>query len=310
MRFRSTFLWLVQVLFNLILVFPGAAQGPMPEEGATLFPNGALFSYSSVLTMGRLKQQGEVDLANAEPTFAHEIPLTFSWSFRRDLQLSAVLPIVNRRLEVSGNTLSATGLGDALVSLKYRFLRLDSERGTTQASFSFGPKLPTGSTSGRGPSGDLLPVHLQPGSGSTDVMAKLNLTYTGFLNIRRLVADPSFAYLRRTEGTQQTRMGDQMEARLWLHYRPLQTQLVGGEWFIGPSFTWERAARDRRAGLRQPFTGSEVLSAGFTTYLSPRGGLVFWFGLEFPIRQDWNGAFHEQARRLNFGLTKQFFLQP
>ena len=37
----------------------------------------------------------------------------------------------------------------------------------------------------------------------------------------------------RTENAQGIRMGDGTEARLWIHFRPLQTRLVGGEWFIG-----------------------------------------------------------------------------
>ena len=110
------------------------AQGPMPEEAATLFPAGALASYSSVFTNGRLTEGAgaEAPGATLHPTFQHEIPLILSWSFRRDLQFTAVLPIVTRRVDLPGGNLGGTGLGDALVSLKYRFLRLDSERGTTQ----------------------------------------------------------------------------------------------------------------------------------------------------------------------------------
>jgi len=99
-----------------------------------------------------------------------------------------------------------------------------------------------------------------------------------------------------------------METRLWLHYRPLQSRTVGAEWFIGPSITWQHAGRDRQQDVRQPFTGSDLLTLGMTTYVSPRGGLVFWIGAEFPVAEDRNGAPFETVRRINFGVTKQFVL--
>jgi hypothetical protein len=296
---------------TLALANVATAQGPMPEEGATLFPNGALLSYSSVITNRRLlgTPPAQAD-ATVHPTFEHDIPLTFSWSFRRDLQFTAMAPIVHRSALPSTGKSSATGLGDSLITMKYRFLRLDSERGTTQASFTFGPKLPTGSTSRTAADGERLPPLLQPGSGSLDWLFKLNGTYTGVFNIRRLVADGWVQYVKRTEGDRQLRMGDSTEVRFWLPYRPLQTQSVGGEWFIGPSMTWQRSAADHLRGIRQGGSGSDVLAVGVTTYVSPRGGLVFWLGFEVPVRQDWNGSPYEQSRRFNFGITKQFVLRP
>ena len=111
-------------------------QGPTPETGATLFPGGAYISYNSIFTTRGLAAGSEAKLPiTARPTFMHEIPLTFAWGFRRDFQLTVVVPIVNTRFEASAsgrtNRPGGTGLGDVLVLLKYRFLRLDSERGTT-----------------------------------------------------------------------------------------------------------------------------------------------------------------------------------
>src|SRR5262245_2271270 len=115
----------------LLIASAAAAQGPMPEEGATLFPNGALVSDSSTFPNRRfLREATALAPQSVHPTFEHEIPLTFSWSFRRDLQFTAMAPIVHRSADLPTGKLSATGLGDALITMKYRFLRLDSERGT------------------------------------------------------------------------------------------------------------------------------------------------------------------------------------
>ena len=71
-----------------------------------------------------------------------------------------------------------------MVLVKYRFYRRDSERGTTQASVTFGPKIPTGRTDLTDVIGKRLPASLQPGSGSTDLFLAANWTYTGLFNLR------------------------------------------------------------------------------------------------------------------------------
>src|SRR5437899_12766340 len=88
--------------------------------------------------------------------------------------------------------------------VKYRFYRRDSQRGTTQASVTFGPKVPTGRADLIDTNGKRLPAALQPGSGSTDLFLAANWTYTGLFNLRRLVADEDFHSLVRSQGTQAT----------------------------------------------------------------------------------------------------------
>src|SRR5207247_2513396 len=151
--------------------------------------------------------------------------------------------------KTGGENLSSrgTGLGDVRLLLKYRLLRRDSGRGTTQISLTAGPKLPTGRTDLRDRASALLPAGLQPGSGSTDLFLGASVTHTGLFKIKRLVADGTCNYMRRTEGALHTRLGDFAETRFWLSYRPYQARDVGKEWFIGPSLSWAHARRDRRA---------------------------------------------------------------
>ncbi len=154
-----------------------------------------------------------------------------------------------------------------MVLVKYRFYRRDSQRGTTQASVTFGPKIPTGRTDLTDGNGSLLPASLQPGSGSTDFFLAANWTYTGLFNLRRLVADEDFHSLLRTQGTQATRLGSDIESRFWLSYRPYESKNVAREWFIGPALTWLHSQDDRIAGVTQSGSGGDVLLAGVTTYV-------------------------------------------
>ena len=293
----------------LFVVFLSAArgQGPAPETAPPLFPGGGLISYNSIFTT-RTQMQPSVSIpSTARPTFAHEGDFNFTWGFHPNLDLTILVPFLTNHFEtVNAPTLGGTGLGDAMVLLKYRFYRRDSQRGTTQASVTAGPKIPTGTTSLRSSSGSLLPASLQPGSGSTDLFVVANWTYTGLLNIRRLVADEDFHLLIRSQGTQRTRLGSDLESRFWLSYRPYESKNVTREWFIGPVLTWLHSQDDRIAGITQNGSGGDVLLAGLTTYVGLRPGMHVWLGIDWDVAHSNEALFMPLRRHISFGITQQF----
>lgn len=246
--------------------------------------------------------------STARPTFAHEGTLNFTWGFHSDFDLTILVPIVTNHVETSPQTVGGTGLGDAMAFVKYRFYRRDSQRGTTQASMTVGPKVPTGRTDLRAVNGVLLPATVQPGSGSTDFFIAANWSYTGLFNVKRLVADEDFHSLLRTRGTQQTRIGSDVESRFWLSYRPYESRNVAREWFIGPALTWLHSADDRIAGITQARSGGNMLLAGATTYFGVRPGMHAWLGIDWDVAHS-NGALFTPVRRhISIGLTQQFRL--
>jgi hypothetical protein len=290
------------------------AQEPTPETGNTIFPGGGLFSYGADFISKRAPASftGVPIPATIGPTSEISQPLVFSWGIRRDLELTVETAISSDHLSASElpapPTVGGSGLGDTLVLLKYRFLRLDSERGTTQASITIGPKLPTGRTNLRDYGGALLPATLQPGSGSTDLFVNFSGTYTGLFHVEKLVADATIDYLRRTEGTQRTQLGDGLHSRFYFPYRPYQSHSVGREWWIGPEVVWQHAMKDRIAGLSQADSGGDVLSLGAATYYSPRPGLELWFGIDFAVAQQMNGVQDHSSRHISVGISKQIQL--
>ena len=187
------------------------AQGAAPETASTLFPGGALLSYNFVFeTRGTSSASDGNFLTTARPTLSHEGLFRFTWGFHPDCDLTVLVPVVTNRFDVNASGVrpnpGGTGLGDVTLLMKYRFYRRDSERGTTQASVTLGPKTPTGNTSLRGANGLLLPAGLEPGSGSIDFFLGANWTYTGLFNLKRLVADEDFHATLRSQGTQETRL--------------------------------------------------------------------------------------------------------
>lgn len=294
------------LLVVMLLIFCARvqAQGPAPETAPPLFPGGALISYNSAFaTHGPMAGIP----ATARPTFSHDGVFNFTWGFHPNFDLSVLFVVVTNHFDgTNAAAIGGTGFGDAIVLVKYRFYRRDSERGTTQASVTFGPKLPTGGTGLADARTKRLPAGLQPGSGSTDLFLAANWTYTGLFHVRRLVADEAFHTLIRTQGTQSTRLGSEIESRFWLSYRPYESKNVAREWFIGPELTWVHAQDDRIAGIGQSGSGGDVLLAGVTTFVGVRPGTHLWFGMDWDIGHSNGATFMPVRRHVSFGITQQF----
>ena len=293
-----------------MMATPVWAQGPTPETGNTIFPGGGLLSYGADF-FSRKPPSGLTSIPpTILPTTGVSQPLQLSWGVRRDLELTAITSVQTDHLNLGGPApelrVGGSGLGDSLLLVKYRFLRRDSGRGTTQASVTFGPKLPTGRTDLRDSSGNLLPASLQPGSGSTDLFFNFSGTYTGLFGLEKLVADGTVDYLDRTVGTQRTRLGNGLHTRLYVPYRPYESHSVGQEWWIGPELDWDQEGYTRIGRVRQADSGGNVLSLGGATYFSPRPGLELWFGVDLAVAQQWNGTQDTVRRHVSIGISKQF----
>jgi hypothetical protein len=306
MRFHNSaghIVWLVAAV--LLSWTPSArGQGPAPETAPPLFPGGGLVSYSSNFTTRGLMP--DLNPLTARPTFSHEGDFNFTWGFHPNFDLTVILPVVTNHFDAGGGSVGGTGLGDVLVLVKYRFYRRDSERGTTQASVTAGPKIPTGRTDLADNNGKLLPAGLQPGSGSTDLFLAANWTYTGLFNLRRLVADGDFHSLLRSTGTQATNLGNDVESRFWLSYRPYEAKDGSREWFIGPDLTWLYTENESVSGVTQNGSGMNALLAGATTYVGVRPGMHLWFGMDWAVAHSTGAMSMPIRRHISFGVTQQF----
>ena len=304
----------VRALRTFLLTVPFSAatviaQGPAPETAPPLFPGGGLLSYSSAFTThGAFPGLTPgVIVATSRPTLSHEADFNFTWGFHPDFDLTALIPIVTNGFDLLGRPrISGTGLGDAMLLVKYRFFRRDSSRGTNQASFTLGPKFPTGRTDLKSADGSLLPTGLQPGSGSTDVFVGANWTYTGLFNVRRLVADEDLHAVVRTEGTQATLLGSDLESRFWLSYRPYEAKDGAREWFIGPVLTWLHSGSDYFGEVKSPGSGGTVVLAGLTSYIGVHPGMHVWLGVDWDVTHSSGEMFMPVRRHFSFGITQQF----
>jgi hypothetical protein len=215
-------------MMHVFLILFLTVQGPSPETAPPVFPGGAYVSYNSIV--------------GARDSRPHEGLIALAAGLRRDLQLSVQSAVVT----MESNRDRKTEIGDSIISLKYRFLRLDSSRGTTQWSAAAGPRLGS------------------PTSGSpADLYLNTCFTYTGLFDIKKLVADFSTDVFPRNE---------EVNSRFWLSYRPYQSQGVGAEWWIGPNLGWQQNVIEH----------GTTWVPGITTYISPAAGTIFWAGFDKP----------------------------
>src|SRR3984893_5721844 len=118
--------WALGLVLLPLFASTASAQGPAPETAPPLFPGGGLISYNSIFTTRGLisSVSGNIPLT-ARPTFSHEGDFNFTWGFHRDLDLTVLVPVVTNHItiqQVNGNSVGGgTGLGDAMVLVKYRF---------------------------------------------------------------------------------------------------------------------------------------------------------------------------------------------
>jgi hypothetical protein len=302
---RNNFLLTLAILLSTSVA---RAQGAAPETAPPLFPGGGLVSYNSIFTTRHATGTSGSIPSTARPTFSHEGTFNFTWGFYRDFDVTVLVPIVTNRYQIPGASpaSSATGMGDSMLLVKYRFFRRDSPRGTNQASLTIGPKLPTGRTDFIRANGARLPAGLQAGSGSTDLFVAANWTYTGLFNMRRLVADEDFQSLVRSQGTQAMRLGSEVESRFWLSYRPYEAKDGSREWFIGPVLTWQHFQDDRIAGVTQAGSGGDLLLTGVTTYFGLRPGMHVWLAADWDPAHSESAAFMPVRNHISFGITQQF----
>lgn len=297
-----------RALFVLLLLRSVVnAQSPSPETAATLFPKGALLSYGSDFYSRDFPPAGDQLTPTSQPTFAHHGNFVFTWGFYPNFDFTIRAPIVTNRF-VNQAENGGTDFGDLLALVKHRVFRSDSRRGTSQISITGGVEFATGSTDVSDSAGKTLPASMQPGSGSTDLFLGANWTYTGLFNIRRLVLDEDFQSLIRTTGTQNTNLGNNFESRLWISYRPYESQDVQREWFIGPSLAWLHTNDEKIAGIFQQGSGGDVLLAGLTTYVGVAAGMHVWLALAWDVAHSDQENFSPVQRRISFGITRQFRL--
>ena len=288
---------------------PARAQGPAPETAPTLFPGGGLISYNSIFTTRGLMPGLSGNISEtARPTFSHEGDINFTWGFYRNFDLTIVVPVVTNHFEMAHVlTVGGTGLGDAMVLVKYRFYRRDSSRGTTgfRDVRSENSNRPDAldrwkwNFAARESSARLRFHRFFPGR-ELDVHRYFQCQASG--SGRGFPRDPAHT------GNAGHSAGKRSQSRFWLSYRPYESKDAAREWFVGPALTWLHSQDDRIVGVTQAQSGGDALLVGATTYVGVRPGMHLWLGMDWDAAHSTGALFMPVRRHISFGITQQFRL--
>ena len=188
----------------------------------------------------------------------------------------------------------ASGFGDARLGVRYGFV----VGAMNILTGDLAVKLPTGSYKGRDREGAIQEPTIQPGSGSTDVIARLR--WSRPIRPGRIDAFASASYKLNTENPLDYRFGD-------------EALLLGGMTHrFASMWSWSLQASARHTG-RDEFLGAGIPSTGlFAIDVVPglafhgEGGLTFYVDLDQPVYQDVNEAQLTVRRGLVIGIAKSF----
>ena len=202
------------------------------------------------------------------------------------LALFGILPYANRTLNTPLGTRRAQGFGDARVFARYTLLQNDSAGQTFRISPFAGVELPTGKNDETDAIG-LLPVPVQPGSGSVDFFGGLVATYA----TTQWQVDASSSYQINREAGNIER-GDVFKADLSFQYRLWPQQLDAST----QSFLFGVLDANLVHEQKSKIGGIENLNSGGTTlFISP--GIQYaaktWIGeaaVQIPVYQNLGGT--------------------
>jgi hypothetical protein len=108
---------------------------------------------------------------------------TAFYAINPDLTAMVIVPYVRRTMKEWDDMMAmymkgdARGLGDIVAMGRYTFYRRHTLDATTMLAGVAGVKFPTGDTDEKDDMGNYMDAHIQPGSGSTDMLLGLNLSH-------------------------------------------------------------------------------------------------------------------------------------
>jgi len=230
------------------------------------------------------KSSDDPSTANRDRTELNVVS-TLVYGVTPDFALFASIPYTDRRLKTI-NTRSARGLGDTKLFGRYTLYKENFKGGTFRIAPFVGVELPTGEDNKRDGLG-MLPLSVQPGSGSWDIFEGVVATY-GTVNWE---IDGQMSYQHNNEANN-VEVGDIARADGSLQYRLFpQTLSSDTDYFINGILEINLINKDKNRLM-----GADNSNSGGTTvFLVP--GMQYitqrWIaelGVQIPVVQNLNGT--------------------
>lgn len=195
------------------------------------------------------------------------------WSF------SALASIVNHEREVRGDRDSASGLGDAMVMVKYSTKQISLyER--SELAFGLGARLPVG-RSDVADEGVVLAEDLQPSTGAYAAVGWLRAA-RALNGSRNLQVYANVAHTHNGENERDYQFGHSTRVSIGGSY---QTK---SPWGWNLELVYRNAQRDRRNGVQIPNTGGSWLDVAPAAQYHLNESVAIRAALKVPVARDLN----------------------
>ncbi|HEY3175805.1 MAG TPA: hypothetical protein VGK94_08605 [Candidatus Polarisedimenticolia bacterium] len=233
------------------------------------------------------------------------VQLDLAWGVTGRLSLAASLPLLNERDHEHYDDVGtpnesftrqdgSSGFGDARLGGRYAFLVRTKDLLVGGLTL----KLPTGQYRLRDSEGEINEPTIQPGSGSTDLIASAYYAHQ-WIPVR-FEYFVSGSHKWNSENDLDYRFGAESLANAGISYR------VRDRWSWSVQLNGRRTAADRYLGDKVPSTGATFvnLTPGVRCYMSTSSS--FYFFLQAPVYQDVRDAQLAPRTGLLTGLSKTF----
>ena len=269
------------------------ASNPMAQEGGIeVFAAETLFNRGTRVSVGHVyRSRGTLFLGDDEVSdpldqtlTEHRVVTAIAHGVRRDLTLSALLPLVRRELDSNAGDVQNSGLGDVALLAKYRAYKRDWKRGAMHVSLIGGLELPTGDTGARGAGARLSPS-LQTGAGAWNPFAGVSMN----ASFNRYRVDAIGFYKLNTEGAQGLEAGDFFSLETDFAYRFLHTKYPGPTASAKLGMQYRHSGKAELDGTTLGNSGSDewFLRSGLTWHPAPQWDVTL--ALDVPLHQDFGG---------------------
>lgn len=198
---------------------------------------------------------------------------------------TALLPFVQQTSEVGGVKTSSSGVGDAAILVKWLIANDYWPRSGWHLAMAAGVEVPTGET-GIQEGAALLPVSMQPGSGSWDPFVSLSAN----LELNRWRFDTIALYKSNNSGAQQTEEGDVFAFDLVGAYRFLHDQYPGPSANVKLGLLYRDQAQSVFAGGPIVNSGSEVWLGRVALAWHPQPQWDLSLAVDVPISESYHGT--------------------
>ena len=309
--FRKVFLYLLFLFFGNLIIAQTCCSGGIPLSnnlGLPITEKGVIqlglnYDYNNLNTLNNGTENLNDD---SRLRITHSVLLNLGYSITDKVSVESLLTWVNQRRNISQfgneNLDQSSGIGDAIILLKYNFNELLGRN--SAFNLGIGPKLPLGSSTETNDIGILLNADLQPGSNALDLIlfssVSKNFDFYPTMNFNSRLFYRSTGTNDSYQNDLSYKFGNELQLYLGLSN---QFQVFKTKMNTGLSFKYRSAEDDKIDGIDLANTGGRWVFIIPDLLIDLNTSISFVTSAELPVYSKVEGTQLTPSYRLTFGIV-------